>query len=118
MGVNLLLVKDNKILADLGRAYNYYENINTIEKDYETLMNRTFRSRDNVVKKINMYMGYSPPNIEMLLEIMNIIEDELENLRELLVQYGKKLLITSLINNDLEIMTELEYEEKNKSLTS
>jgi len=119
MGVNLLLVKDNEIIADLGRAYNYYENINKIEENYETLMNRTIECRDNTIKRVNMYLGYSPPNIETLEDIMHTVEDELESLRDMLVGYGKKLFIASLLEEgDLEVMTELDYEYKNKLDTS
>jgi len=119
MGVNLLLVKGNEIIADLGRAYNYYENISMVEKDYETLMNRTIVRKDNAIKKVCMYIGYPPPNDKILLDIIYILENEFENLREMLVQYGKKLFIADLLdNNDLEVMTNLEYEDKNKLSTS
>ena len=119
MGVNLLLVKNNRIIADLGRAYHYYENINEIEKDYAVLISRTLACRDNAIKRVNMYLGYSPPNIEVFADIRHIIEDEFENLRETLVQYGKKLLIADLLDDsDLEVITELEYEDKNKLDTS
>ena len=115
MGVNLVLVRNKEIIADLGRAYNYYEDNNpeNIEKNLELLESRTIELRDKLIKKINIYISYTPPNVESCLDILDTVEEEFESLREELVGYGQKMLIATLAEEEgLEVMTDIEYELK------
>jgi len=115
MGVNLLLVKDKEIIADLGRAYNYCDDSRKVEKNLDLLANKTIELRDQLIKKINIYIGYTPPNVESCLEILDTVEEELESLREELIGYGQKMLIAILADEAwLEVMTDIEYELKYK----
>ena len=96
MGVDLLLIRDNQKVADLGRAYHY-----DIENPKETMW--------DIIGDVKLYIGV-PLNKEDLEDVALRLADGIEDV----FSAGKCQLLEELKEYGFETMTDIEWEERQK----
>ena len=98
MGIDLYLIKDDKIVADLGRAHNYQ----TPEKN----------NRLHFTKTILAHLCYQPKDQNELTDIIDQIVDAIDYLYDNAYRHGQINLLNQLKKQGFEILTDVEWEER------
>lgn len=107
MGESLLLVKDGKVIANLGRSYHFTDN-NTIERDIEKLVERSEETRDRIVKEMYGFAIWHPTKPEHIMSVLCDIEDSLEYMRDEMIEYGKKIMLADMLEQGFEAKRDVE----------
>ena len=110
MGTDLFLIKNGKKIVNLGRAYHFKNRQNELEMNPKVLEKGAEDLKNEIIKKMNGYIGFVPGKLEMFTEILDDIEISFEDLKNELIGYGQKMLLAALVEEEgVELIEDTEY---------
>lgn len=103
MGTDLILKYKGEEIVDLGRLHNYVDfSTHELELDEDKL----FSEVDNMVSRYEKAFvaaaAYSPTSHEDMQEVIEGISEDIELLRESLIEYGMRIMLARVLDSELE----------------
>ena len=105
MGTDLYLVWNGECVADLGREHNYHFDSEITRHD---LIN-------DIIIKVLSYQGYVPKDLNELENIICQLDNDITETCGIIYEKGQTNILEHLREQGFEIMTDYEYNSRNKS---
>lgn len=99
MGADLVIKHKGESIACPGRAYHYHTE-GKIEKDFDRILSEADEIAKPMIDKMIARAAYSPTNEEELDSITWSVREDIEDLIDLLLEAGEKLLLAKLLKED------------------